>query len=302
MKRKFYFKENFIGFIVGAFVFSVGGVLAVTYFPSSNTIYDNNNSGMTSTNVQDAVDELYEVCSAKPAGEQIIEDAGLIKDLYECRYFFTGANPNNYITFNNEMAGWRIMSVECDGTIKIIKNETIGKAAWSSLLNTWQNASLNTKLNRDYYNGLNSIAQNQIVQHNWSIGLVTYENNDLANQIYNENSEQWTGKIALPTVSEYIRSNSDQSSCGTFSKINDNTRTCQDSSWMVINKQWWTLSKGNITDRAVYIVSNNGAISSMDASYYNAYVGYEGRPSFYLSADIKITGGDGSQSNPYMIE
>ena len=40
----------------------------------------------------------------------------------------------------------------------------------------------------------------------------------------------------------------------------------------------------------------------MDASYYNAYVGYEGRPSFYLSADIKIIGGDGSQSNPYMIE
>jgi len=50
---------------------------------------------------------------------------GLYADEYETgRYVYKGAKPNNYITFNNEM--WRILSVETDGTLKIIKNETIG--------------------------------------------------------------------------------------------------------------------------------------------------------------------------------
>ena len=87
--------------------------------------YDNKESGLSSTDVQGAIDELYGVCTAKPPGEQIIEDNGLEKDPYECRYFFTGTNPNNYVTFNGETAGWRIISVGCDGTIKIMKTTNI---------------------------------------------------------------------------------------------------------------------------------------------------------------------------------
>ena len=36
-----------------------------------------------------------------------------------------GANPNNYVTFNNETAGWRIISINSDGTIKIMRDEDI---------------------------------------------------------------------------------------------------------------------------------------------------------------------------------
>ncbi len=54
---------------------------------------------------------------------------GLYKDtIEEGRYIYKGSMPNNYITFNNET--WRIMSVENDGTLKIIRNESIGKMAW----------------------------------------------------------------------------------------------------------------------------------------------------------------------------
>ena len=114
------------GFITGLIICGAVSVIAATYFPSKDVTYDNTASGLQSTNVQGAIDELYEVCTAEPpAADQIIENAGLEKDPYECRYFFTGANPNNYITFNNEL--WRILSVECDGSIKIIKNESIGE-------------------------------------------------------------------------------------------------------------------------------------------------------------------------------
>ena len=38
-------------------------------------------------------------------------------------YRYIGKNPNNYITFNNEV--WRIIGV-FDGRIKIIRNDTLG--------------------------------------------------------------------------------------------------------------------------------------------------------------------------------
>ena len=89
------------------------------------------------------------------------------------------------------------------------------KAASGS--NNWANASINKYLNGTYYNNLNSVAQSQIVSHDWSIGEVTDVNNDLADQINDENSSKWNGKIALPTLSEFIRTNSN-TDCNTVSK------------------------------------------------------------------------------------
>jgi len=50
---------------------------------------------------------------------------GLYKDTTEeGKYIYRGTNPNNYITFNGET--WRIISLEKDGTLKIIRSESIG--------------------------------------------------------------------------------------------------------------------------------------------------------------------------------
>ena len=292
------------GFITGLIVCGTISVIAATYFPSNDVTYDNSTSGLSSTDVQGAIDELYGVCTAKPpAGEQIIENAGLEKDQYECRYFFTGANPNNYITFNDENADWRIISVECDGTIKIIKNESIGDIVWDTFnTNNWARpASLNTYLNSTYYNGLNSTAQSQIVPKDWSIGVVVYSDTNLSNTINNENSTKWNGKIALPTTSEYIRSNSNKSSCGTMYQLyNDVSGQCKGTTWMYYsNKAWRTLSPRSGTSYAVFNV--NGTYGNLGSN--SAYTsGVAVRPALYLSSEVKITGGDGSKSNPYTIE
>ena len=56
---------------------------------------------------------------------------GLYKDSYEDgRYVFKGQAPNNYLTFNNESAGWRIVSVEADGTLKIIRKTNLKSLMW----------------------------------------------------------------------------------------------------------------------------------------------------------------------------
>ena len=105
---------------------------------------------LKSNNVKGAIDELYKTCTQTTAS-QIIDNGKLEKDPYECRYFFKGANPNNYITFNGEKAGWRIISAECDGTIKIIKNDSIGNMVYDSYNGYWNYpASLNSYLNGTY--------------------------------------------------------------------------------------------------------------------------------------------------------
>ena len=62
--------------------------------------------------------------------ENVVDEGdGLYKDIYEDgRYFYKGTNPNNYITFNNET--WRILSVETDGSLKIIRKQSIGVRVW----------------------------------------------------------------------------------------------------------------------------------------------------------------------------
>ena len=291
------------GLILGIISACTISVIAATYFPSNQTTYNNTNTELKSENVQAAIDELYGVCFPKSAGEQIIEDAGLEKDPYECRYFFTGANPNNYITFNNETAGWRIISVECDGTIKIMKPEGINNSnniVWdSSNSNNWARpASLNTYLNGTYYNGLNSTAKSQIVVKDWSIGAVTSGDNNIANTINNENGTKWNGKIALVTVSEYVRSNSNKSSCGTVQQLwNDLNAQCSGTTWMYINDNWWTLSPNSGNSYRVFAVQDGrGTIGMSDVRG----AGNQVRPALYLSSDVTLTG-SGTITDPYVV-
>ena len=231
--------------------------------------------------------------------DQIIEDAGLTKDEYECRYFFTGANPNNYITFNDEDAGWRIISVECDGRLKIVKNNNIGSMAWdtsgSSGNNNWARpATLNTYLNSTYYNSLNNIAQSQIIASNFSIGAINFGSN-ISTQVNDENSNKWYGQIALPTFSEYIRTNSNKTSCGTSSLINNNCSSCVSTGWMDNNDGWWTLTPASGITIIAFYTHSSGDVNGINAGPSKGKV----RPALYLSSEIKIT--SGTESDPYQI-
>lgn len=306
--KKFINSKLFI-FIITALVFSTIGVSATTLFPSNNVTYDNGNSGLQSTDVQGAIDELYTVCfPPPPAGDSILDDVpivssgnGLYKDTYEeGRYFYKGKNVNNYVTFNNEI--WRIISIEPDKTIKIMREKSIGNQVWdSSNSKNWAHpASLNTYLNGTYLSGLNSEAQNQIVSKNWSIGAIKNGNDDLKVQISNESSSKWNGKVALPTVSEYIRSNSNQSVCGTHSKNDNNYSSCKNTTWMHNDTSWWTISPETDSSDGIFYVLSNGIVSIFGASYFDG--AFDIRPAVYLSSEVQITGGDGSQSNPYTIK
>ena len=85
---------------------------------------------------------------------------GLKKDNTEdqnIRYY--GSNPNNYVSFNNEL--WRIIGV-FGNNVKLVRSEKLGNLSWDSSessvnegwgVNEWSQADLKNYLNTMYYGG-----------------------------------------------------------------------------------------------------------------------------------------------------
>lgn len=261
---------------------------------------------------------------------------GLYNDTSEQgKYTYKGTNPNNYITIADDEAGWRILSIASDGTIKIIKNSSIGTQAWdtndstsgrnnsnntycqinsgtyygcnawSSVQNNFtngtisgtvtQNSSLQTYLNGTYLESLSKT--NQIINHNWSIGPVTSDNNDLQAQINSENSITWNGKVGLITISEYLKANTNTTECGTFSLNNKNHDKCKTTNWIVPERDTlWTISPRSGDNNVIFNVFTDGYISN---NYARTKV--DVTPVVYLSSETTLSG-SGTEADPYKIQ
>ena len=296
--KKFYLKTNLIGFIIGVIIFGGLAVYAAVTFPGNEVSYDNSSSGLSSTNVKGAIDELYKTCSAITSDDLIKK---LTKDPYECRYFFTSKNPNNYITFNNEQ--WRIILVECDGSIKILRDDILTEQPFdyredlSGIYGTnyYPSSQINSYLNNTYLNEL--LNQDKIINHDWSIGSVEDRESDLKTQVEDEVENTWNGKIGLITASEFLRTNSNQETCGTLWNNDYNYEQCQTTNWMYTSESsWMTLTPGSRgTPAPIFAVNQYGRVGLGSVTSSHGV-----RPSLYLSSDV-VLGGTGTQSDPYTI-
>lgn len=193
---------------------------------------------------------------------------------------------------------WRIISKEADGTYKIVKNDLLFSRAWdTSNSNNWTRpATLNTYLNGEYYESLDSSIKDYIVSHTWGIGAVTSENDDLTAQIASENGTTWSGNIGLIAHSDYLRANSDMTNCGTAKRNRENYETCGNTDWMYIPYyDWWILSPCAGYSSSVWNVIGAGYLSDSTAIHELGV-----RPAIYLNSDI-ILSGMGTSGNPYVI-
>ena len=227
---------------------------------------------------------------------------GLYEDTYESgRYVYKGANPNNYIEFDNGEV-WRIIAKEADGTYKILKKDLLPEQAWdTSNSNNWARpATLNTYLNGEYYTNLDSSIKDNIVSHTWGIGEVE-SNNDLSAQIVSEQGTTWSGNIGLISHSDYLRANSDMANCGTDKTNFENYETCRNTDWMYISgSYWWTISPGADYSYDVWSVYVNVFVGG-DLSTRSANIsGNAPRPAAYLKSDITLSG-SGTLEDPYTI-
>ena len=310
MKEKI--KKNIIGFVIGVITAFSISVIAATYFPSNQTTYDNSVSGLQSTNVQDAIDELYGVCFppyTPGVGTDVINQIldkkkdELYKDEHEdIRYY--GKTPNNYVSFNNEL--WRILGV-IDGKIKIIRNESIGNYKWNSTQNNnWNNSSLKSYLNGDYYNSIDGTYKNMISEETYYLGgsasstqytltASGYYNAERdSTQVYSGNPASTKQYIGLMYPSDYGYAAG--SSCLSTALSSYNI-SCKNSDYLSIGVAEWLQASDASDSRYAASLSSTGYVGTI----YQVPTSNAVRPVLYLTSETQITGGDGSQGNAFKL-
>jgi len=244
----------------------------------------------------------------------------------ENRYIYRGSNPDNYIEFNDEL--WRIIALEKDGALKIIKNDSIGYMAWDSTgyrttgycslgsaptygCNAWikgtftygqqsgqvdKDAEINTYLNSNYYNSLNLDSKNLIEKHIFNIGFITSNNTDLAAQITAEKSRTWSGNVGLISVSDYIKSNTNAVQCGNYNIYVSNNVVCQETNYLFNSYAYWTITPITGYSTSLHYIGTDGAIKNITAR--NAWI--QVLPVVFLNSEFTLDG-KGTKNNPYMI-
>ena len=144
------------------------------------------------------------------------------------RYY--GSNPNNYVSFNNEL--WRIIGI-FGNNVKLVRSEKLGNLSWDSSessvnsgwgVNEWSQADLQVYLNKMYYGGtsvtcyngennttttcptnkLDDASKSLIDNHTWNTGAIDVTDTTIVNQetfalntvpFYNAERGNVTGKI-----------------------------------------------------------------------------------------------------------
>lgn len=192
--------------------------------------------------------------------------------LYE-NYVYKGRHPDNYISFNNEL--WRILSFESDGSIKIIKNESIGDMAFDDNgFNEWDKSSLSLFLNNEYYDSIDYVFRRLM-------------KDDI---------------VYILSMEEYLGFNSNERLCGNFDLYFRNEEKCYKSNYINglalsnVNHVVWTSSVDDGGVNGIYYVGNT-YFGDVLPSYDKIGV----LPVVYLRSDVRLSG-KGTLQKPYIIE
>ena len=269
---------------------------------------------------------------------------------------YIGANPNNYVTFNNEL--WRIIGVfnnidNGSGTketrLKIIRNEPIGNYSWDNKpsgtgssdsaygSNDWTDSALQEVLNNGpYWNrtsgncpsgqngattacdfttiGLSEEAKTTISDAVWNLGGSSTYNDVTASMfyerergttVYSGRPTKWTGKIGLMYPSDYGYATSGGSTTNREACLNkelynwnsSSVSDCKNNDWLYNSSNYqWTLTSNSSGSNGVFYVYSNGGVYYIANNTVSAV-----SPALYLNSNVKISGGEGTESSPYQL-
>ena len=250
---------------------------------------------------------------------------------------YIGADPDNYVYFNcsdysNPSSStcelWRIIGImnnmeSADGSseslVKLIRNESLGLMAWDDGGSSNWSGSLGNILNSDYLNrtgdysstGITSATRNMIETVIWKLGgpssvgatASTFYTAERGTNVYSRHPTEWEGKIALIYPSDYGYATSGGSTgrdtCLRYDLTDWRSYSeCFNNDWLYTGSTYWVLTPSAVYDYTVYTVYNSGPISSTSRTDRSNYT----YPSLYLTSNVTITGGSGTESNPYTLE
>ena len=278
--------------------------------------------------------EFAQATVGKNGLEQIthtIDNTLQVDNKFATEYRYRGGDSvvKNYVTFNNET--WRIIGVipteDTDGNVenrfKIIKDESIGNKYWNTNgTNDWTNATLNTYLNNDYYNTLNTEAKNMIGTTKYYLGGSNHDSkftSDVmwqyerkrggASYYYKSNpviQSDASKKLAIMYTSDYGYGSSKECT-ETLSNYSGSTNCKTINNWLDKSDYIWLLSQITYSPCGAFRVEPSGNVIYLEDAkvleiggsvvYYN----YKVYPVLSLSSNVKISGGEGTSSNPYTL-
>ena len=237
---------------------------------------------------------------------------------------FIGANPNNYVLFNNEL--WRIIGVfnnidngsgNKEARLKIIRDEPYSTGiAWNTgSINDWSKSSLQQELNTTYFNSIQSLYQEMIGIAIWNLGgsdtysdvtsSMFYER-ERGDSVYTGRPTAWTGSIGLMYVSDYGYATSGGSTTNrqaclakelwNWSTVSD----CYNNDWLYNgDSHQWTLTtfSGYSFEMGINVFTVTSIVAYAEAhnTYSNA------SPVLYLNSSVEISGGTGEKSDPFTL-
>ena len=302
-----------------------------TNIPSSNkdltlTInfaQDNGESGGGSEGLGNAVEyllnnKLEDTVETRGNGFVALDDNGEITTSSSPReYRYIGPDPDNYIQFNNEL--WRIIGI-FDGQLKIVRNEATGPIAFNTAgNNNWSTSSLQTYLNGEYYNTIDSNDQSKIDTYTWKLGGSSSDTDATAQMFYERERgtyvtegypTEWEGKIALPYASDFGFATSggestyDRNGCLTIRLHVFNSDKCTNNSWLRYNSNgsgsyaYWVLTAFPVMSTVQFL----GSDGNVSTTYANSTSEVDVRPALYLLSDVEFLSGSGTSEDPYILK
>lgn len=227
-------------------------------------------------------------------------------------YRYIGANPNNYVTFNDET--WRIVGIftvenssgQRAQRLKIVRSTETSTCS-ADTGNNWTSNNLNTCLNTTFYNSLTSEAQNMIDNVKWFLGGFSSTSNnppswyqlERGSSYYSGNSINWIGKVALlyPSDYGYTFAYGVDTTCYNGNGCAGWTGGAPSSSWIYTDI---SLSHGI------------GLLTPSSSNTYVSYIHYGGQvmsttnwslihPTVYLKTSVNISSGSGTSEDPYIL-
>ena len=238
-----------------------------------------------------------------------ITPSGNLKIIKEDRIDLTGysglkSGTTNQGRFDASGATGRRTSGYCSNSYAV-SNGCNAWAAMSNFANTGTgnyyssgpvtaNAELNTYLNTTYKSSLSELSSVQTGM-TWNIGHAGAYNDTLSvSELEDmEKSYTWTGDIALPTKSEYIRAHGN-TDCLNAKYLYDNYQndTCKTTNYLYKSAYWYWLLSPLSTNASGVFFANSGFVFSYLAGSQNGSV----RPVLHLKSNITLSGNGGQAS------
>ena len=169
--------------------------------------------------------------------------------------------------------------------------------------NEWSTSLFNkTNLNTNYLNNIGTTWANLIESATWKVSghttnavtpkaMYTVE---ITNATKTYGPENGTSKIGLMYVSDYGFAAAPSAWASNMSSYNSSSITSVN--WMYMGLDEWTITPISSISSIVFIASNNGTLSGIDA-----VSGTSGRPVLYLKSSVLYAGGTGTKDSPITL-